>query len=58
MSTITVKKGEPIESALRRFKAMNRKEGLLDYLASQPGYYKSPAERRREKDYRQKNKKT
>ena len=56
MSTITVKKGEPIESALARFKAMNRKEGLLNYLASMPGYYKSPHEKRREKDYRQRHK--
>ena len=56
MSTITVKKGEDIMSALARFKAANRKEGLLNYLASQPSYYKSPHERRREKDYRQRHK--
>jgi ribosomal protein S21 len=56
MSTITVKKGEDIMNALARFKRENRKEGLLDYLASMPGYYKSPTEKRREKDYRRRNK--
>ncbi|HLD41141.1 MAG TPA: 30S ribosomal protein S21 [Candidatus Omnitrophota bacterium] len=48
MSEIIIKKDEPFESALRRFKKKIDKEGILRELRDRK-HYEKPSERKRKK---------
>ena len=48
MATIVVRDGEPIESALRRFKKACERDGIKQKLKKRE-YYKKPSELRNEK---------
>ena len=48
MATIVVRDGEPIESALRRFKKACERDGIIQELKKRE-YYKKPSELRNEK---------
>ena len=54
MSEIIIKKDEPFESALRRFKKKIDKEGILRELRDRK-HYEKPSERKRKKPRRQDN---
>jgi small subunit ribosomal protein S21 len=46
MTRIEVRKDEPIDKALRRFKGKLRKEGLIDEMKKKE-FYQKPSEQRR-----------
>ena len=51
MIHVRLKKGEPVEKALRRLKKMMDKEGMMKQLRA-GRYYESPSEKRRRKSAR------
>ncbi len=55
MATVIVRKGEPIESALRRFKDACDKEGIMQELKRRE-FYKKPSEIRNDKRKEKKRK--
>ncbi|MBU2541170.1 MAG: 30S ribosomal protein S21 [Candidatus Omnitrophica bacterium] len=53
MSEVEVRKGEPFESALRRFKKKIEREGILREVRDRK-HYEKPSEKRRKKGKRKK----
>ena len=51
MIQIRLKRGEPIEKALRRLKKMMDKEGMMKQIRANR-YYESPSEKKRKKSAR------
>lgn len=49
MTKIEIRKGEPLEKALRMFKTKIRREGLIDEIKKRE-FYEKPSERRRKKE--------
>jgi len=48
MTRIELRKGEPLDKALRKFKTKVRRDGIIDEIRKRE-FYEKPSERRRKK---------